>query len=135
MNYNQDYSVRVLTNQRGGSLLGNLVVLVVIFALGYIGYKVGTIYYSYFELHNQMSALITVADTLPDNKIRQRLAKQIEALNIPADIDELRLERRAQTMLISLPYSEILTVGFGDYEYELWTFDLLCQVDGPIPQG
>ena len=82
-----------------------------------------------------MGSLIRVADELKDSEIRKRIEEQLKSLKIPADISDVRIERRAQTMLLSLDYIEILTLGFGDYKFDVWRFNFLCEVEDVIPQG
>jgi hypothetical protein len=122
-------------NQRGASKTATLFLLAVIGLLVHVGFRLFPIYYSYFELHNQMGSLIRVADELKDSEIRRRIEEQLKSLKIPADITDVRIERRAQTMLLSLDYVEILTLGFGDYKFDVWKFNFLCKVEDVIPQG
>ena len=119
--------------QRGASKVATLFLLLVIATLAHVGYKLFPIYYSYFELHNQMGSLIAVADEYNDEEIRKRIAAQIKSLEIPAPIADVRIDRRAQTMLISLRYIEILTLGFEGFKFDVWTFKFVCEVEGVIP--
>jgi hypothetical protein len=121
--------------ERGASKTAIVFLLTVVGLLVHVGFKLFPIYYSYFELHNQMGSLIRVADELKDSEIRKRIEEQLKSLKIPADISDVRIERRAQTMLLSLDYIEILTLGFGDYKFDVWRFNFLCEVEDVIPQG
>lgn len=121
--------------QKGASKTAIVFLLAVIGLFVHVGFRLCPIYYSYFELHNQMSSLIRVADELKDSEIRRRIEEQLKSLKIPADISDVRIERRAQTMLLSLDYVEILTLGFGDYKFDVWKFNFLCKVEDVIPQG
>ncbi len=121
--------------QTGASKTAIFFLLTVVGLIVHVGFRLFPIYYSYFELHNQMGSLIRVADELKDSEIQKRIHEQLKSLKIPADIDDVRIDRRAQTMLLSLNYVEILTLGFGEYKYDVWRFNFLCEVEDVIPQG
>jgi hypothetical protein len=73
-----------------------------------------------------MSALIAVADHVPDREIKQRLDKHLSDLKIPSTIEQVYVERKGSTMTISLKYTEWLTLGYGEYQYDLWQFHFNC---------
>lgn len=80
-----------------------------------------------------MRAMIQVADQNTDEQIRKKLNAQLKALKIPAEMEDLKIQRGSRTMLIELSYTEWLEVPLGSTYYELWEFDFHARVEEDLP--
>lgn len=118
---------------RGASTLTWMIFALVLGAIVYLLSKILPIYYSYYELENQMRAMIRVADQNTDEQIRKMLGDQMKVLKIPAEIEDVKIQRGSRTMLIELSYTEWLEVPLGSTYYELWEFDFDLRVEDDLP--
>ena len=96
----------------------------------YTAYHVLPFYYYYYELVNQMEAVIQVASLETDQEIRRKLEYHIRRMELPVDPRELRIERRGNTMRISLRYSETFFVPWRGRDIEVYTFPFHAQAEG-----
>ncbi|MBX7145485.1 MAG: hypothetical protein K1X79_13630 [Oligoflexia bacterium] len=113
--------------------LGRLTLLVfgtIIAVVVYCGYCILPFYYCYFEITNQMEQVIKVASTYTDKEIREKLLYHIKKLELPVEPDDLRIERDAGTMRISLPYREIFYVTWKGKDYDIHTFEFHAYAEG-----
>lgn len=96
----------------------------------FCGYQILPFYYCYFEITNQMEQVIRVASTNTDKEIREKLLYHIKKLELPVEPDDLRIERDAGVMRISLPYREIFYVTWKGKDYDLHTFEFNAYAEG-----
>ena len=93
-------------SQRG---LGRLTLLV-FGAIGavvlFCAYQIIPFYYYYYELLNQMESVIRVAGVEDDKSIRTKLAYHLKKMQIPAEIDDLKISREGNLLRLSLKYQE-----------------------------
>jgi len=87
-------------------------------------------YYYYYELVNQMEAVIRVAGLENDRVIRDKLAYHIKKLEIPADIKDLKIAREGNRMKISLAYEEVFYIRYGGKDYDLHVFPFKAEAQG-----
>ena len=113
--------------------IGKITVLVfgtIASALIYSGYCIFPFYYYYLELQNHMEQVIGVASTDTDQEIRQKLLYQIKKMQIPANPEDLKIERGDRTMKISLPYDEVFYITWRGKDYDLYTFNFVAAAEG-----
>lgn len=111
---------RVRRPERGRGKLGTAVVSAVLIVVGFVGYNVVPFYYYYFELTNQLRALISTADRNNDAAIRARVMQIVRELEIPAVERDVQIDRRDGVITITLPYSEVIYFTFQGKEYDLY---------------
>lgn len=119
-----------LLAERGLSKLTILVFGTLFAAVLYTGYSVLPFYYCYYEIQNQMEQAIRVASTYTDAELRDKLVYHIKKLELPVNPEELRIEREAGFMKISLPYEEVFYVTWEGKEYDLHTFKFHAYAEG-----
>ena len=71
--------------ESGRGKVATVIVSALIVVVGFVGYNVVPFYYYYFELTNQLRALISTADRNNDAAIRARVMRIVRELEIPAD--------------------------------------------------
>lgn len=108
--------------QRGISKVTLLVFLAIGGVLSYCGYRIGLFYYCYFEMVNQMNAAIRVASTENDQEIRRKLAYHLMKLEIPAEVEDIKIEREDKLMRISLEYTEVFDISWGGKPHTIHVF-------------
>lgn len=120
-----------LTNEETG--LGKLTAIffggLVLITL-YIGYNVLPFFYYYFELKSQMESLIRVAPVYTNEQLREKLHYHMKQLKIPADINDVEIERAGNRIKMSLAYSETFYITYQDKDYDVMTFDFLAEEEG-----
>ena len=122
------------------SRLGWLILILFITAGVYVGNQVIPFYYYYHELEGLMRFQAKKAQALSDGEIRENLVRKIKKLELPVDdMDNLRIQRKARTMIIDLEYTEVLYVDvsflneFYDMPqggvYDIWVFNFNPHVE------
>lgn len=96
----------------------------------YSGYKILPFYYCYFEITNQFEQVIHVASEYSDKEIREKLWYHIKKLELPVEPDDLKIEREAGLMRISLPYEEVFYVTWQGKDYDLYKFQFHAYAQG-----
>lgn len=96
----------------------------------FCGYQIIPFYYYYYELLNQMDSVIRVAGVEDDKSVRNKLAYHIKKMQIPAEIDQLKIVRDGHRMKLSLKYEEVFYVTYRGKTYDLYVFPFLAQVEG-----
>ena len=56
----------------------------------------------------------------------------MKKMEMPAEIDDVRIERSGKTMRISLEYDEVFYVTWQGEEYDLHTFHFHAYAEGEI---
>lgn len=120
-------------SQKGASNLGILLSLLFTFAGIFVAYQVLPFYYSFYELQGLMESQAEKASEFKDGEIIRVLTRTIKKLNIPADPENIRINRLSGRVIIELNYSEILFVDFGGgYDYDLWEFEFNPKAEKPL---
>lgn len=99
-------------------------------AIVYSAYCIVPFFYSYFEMHNQMVAIIPKADVLKDTEIRKRLLGFIKELEIPADSKQLIIDRRDGKLRLRLRYEEVFWIPWIEREIDVYVFPFEIDVEG-----
>src|SRR6185312_1775597 len=128
---------RIVANpmRNGESGIGRLTAIVfgtLLAAVVYTAYCVLPFFYDYFELQNQMSALVAVSESMDDAHLRRRLGGVIKEFDIPADPKDIVIDRRDHWISFSLAYDEVFYISFGDKDYDLYTFHFVAEGEGPF---
>jgi hypothetical protein len=96
---------RRTSEPRGAGLLGCLVWLVLLAALGYAGWRFGVPYVEYLRFKEEMLGQAQAAHMNPDEEIRAYLGEQATRLGIPLKARDVRVVRRAGSITISAGWS------------------------------
>lgn len=119
-----------LATERAVGKLTLIIFGLIISAVVYAGYHILPFYYYFFELQSHMEQLIRVAAVDSDHEIRKKLLYQIRWMGIPADENQLKIDRRDNYMYISLPYQEVFYITWQGEDYDLYTFDFFAEAEG-----
>lgn len=113
----------------GISRLTILVFLPIVAALIYTANAVAPFYYNYFELQNQMHSLIRVAAVHTDAELLKKLETHIKWLEMPIAIEDVVIQRYANSMRMSVQYQETFWFTWQDTDYEIYTFNFDATVE------
>lgn len=120
-------------SQCGASNVGILLFILTILAGVFVGFQVMPFYYSYYELQGLMQSQADKGSEFKDEEIKRVLKRALKKLDIPAEIEELKINRFAGRIVIELNYSEVLFVDFGGgYDYDLWEFHFNPRGEAPL---
>lgn len=122
-----DQSIRA---EGGLSKITFAVFAIIIGAALYSGYHIGHFFYDYFEMKNHMATVIRVASQNTDEEIRAKLWYHMKKMDIPAEKEDLRIEREDRTMRISLEWEETFFVTWEDKDYDIHTFKFHAYEEG-----
>ncbi len=125
--------MRKIEPRRADGGAGKLTLLVfgVLIAAGtFVAYHVMPFYYYYFELEQQMQQLTRVANIYSDKELRDKLATHMKRMEIPASVDEVKIERTGDYVRIGLQYQEVFSVYWKGTTYDLYTFDFNAYAEG-----
>jgi hypothetical protein len=96
----------------------------------YVAYAVGPFFYYFYELENHFAACIRVASSYSDKELREKILYQLKWLDIPADAEDLKIERESGVMRISLPYEEVWIIEWQGREHEIYKFKFTAFAEG-----
>ena len=116
--------------QRGASKLTVLVFGTILLVVGYSLYNIVPFFYDYFEMSNQMSAIIAVAGELKDDVVRKRLGKHMSDLGLPALPADIKIDRRDHYMRLSLSYEEVFSIELRGKTYDIYKFPFTAEAEG-----
>jgi hypothetical protein len=120
-------------NQRGVTNIGYLLTILLILASIFAISQIGPFYYSYYELRGEMDAKAVMGKDLSDARITEGINQVVKKNNIPANIEDLKINRFEDKIIISLEYEEVFYVDFGSgYDFDLWVFKFNPKVERPI---
>jgi hypothetical protein len=105
----------VVRNRRGVGRTGCLVWLLVIAAVAYFAVEVGTVYFRYWRLLDEMKTQAQFAPSLTDETIRRRILTKIEELQLPAEARRglvIRRTVRPREIRIFTTYQETVELPF-----------------------
>lgn len=105
--------------QAGKSRVGCLLSLLVLILVVYSAVNVGTVYYRYWRLLDEMKTQARMAPGLEDDVIRRRILSQIEELDLPQEARQLRIRRTARPREIRIITSYPDTLVFPFYKYPI----------------
>lgn len=92
-------------------------------AVGYCAYNVVPYFYCYHEMQNQMDQMVRIASTVDDAEIRKRLWYHVKKCEIPAEPEDLHIERTTDGIKVWMSYQETFSIPWGDKEREIYKFD------------
>ena len=110
---------------RNSAGLGNFTLifaLLLVTAFSYTAYHVGSYYYYFYEIQNQISAAVRVAGTDNDSVLRRKLWYHIKKMDIPVIAEDLRIDRYSNTIKIWLPYTEVFSVPWKGKKHVIHKF-------------
>ncbi len=118
--------------EKGASTLTIAVFGVIVAAAVYSASKILPFFYYYYDLQNQMSSLIAVAQDNTDQQIRKKLLKYLNEAEIPFNERDLVIRRSEadNKMSIGLPYKEVFYITWGGKDYNVHTFEFYAHVEG-----
>lgn len=116
----------------GASKLTLLVFGSILAAVGYCAYNVVPFFYCYHEMQNQMDQMVRVASTVDDAEIRKRLWYHVKKCEIPAEPEDLHIERTVDGIKVWMPYQETFSITWGDKEREIYKFDFYPNAESVI---
>jgi hypothetical protein len=99
---------RFLDNRGAIGLRGIFWIVFLCLAL-YSGYKIGLPYFSYKMMYYEVRSEAENARLYNDEEIRNRILKKAEDWSVPLKSRDLRIDRRARFIDISLDYSVTIT--------------------------
>ncbi len=90
-------------------------------------------YSKYFEIRNQMYALIESANVYTDVELRDKLLYKIKQLKIPAGEDDIEILRDDDNKItIMLHYKETLRIKTKDKDVDFFTLSFSPKVQGSL---
>jgi hypothetical protein len=95
----------------------------------FCAYQILPFYYYYYELVNQMDSLARVADLENDKSIRTKLAYHMKKMQIPADIENVKIIREGNKIRLSLKYEEVFYITYRGKTYDLHVFPFHAQAE------
>lgn len=97
-------------DERGAIGLGGLLLLLVLAALAYSGYKFLPPLVGNFQLNNdvQQEARMAVYNADTDDEIRAKLLSEAQALNLPVTGDDIVIQREGPDVLIGVQYDVVV---------------------------
>lgn len=103
------------------SRLGCLLVLLVVATAAYYGVGIGSVYFDYWMLQEEMRSQARLAPSIDDMTIRRRILRRVEDLNLPEGARKLTIRRtaRPREIQISTTYHEVLELPFFAYTISL----------------
>jgi hypothetical protein len=115
------------SSRRGGSTFGCVVSLALFIAAVYYGLHIGQIYLHYYELLDAMKFQASLAQTVPDPTIQQRLTATADSLL--GQTPRFTIDRRSvrNRILIRTEYTERVDLPFFKH-----TFVLRPRAEGPL---
>jgi hypothetical protein len=96
----------------------------------YCSYYILPFYYYFYEMQNQMEQVIKIASTDTDEEIHKKLATFMKRIEIPAEPEDIRIERDGHNMKIALDYEEIFDVEFDGKVYYTRRFPFHARAEG-----
>ena len=94
--------------RRGASSLGCLVTLLVVVAVGYFSFKIGEVYWRFYDYQDTMVQQARFAEHFTNVQIKKRLVAKADSLGLPADASEVSVERTGRHISIGVDYVELV---------------------------
>ncbi len=103
----------MVTARAGKGGLGCLLSMVLIGAIGYFGFNIGTKYWAYYQFEDRMKQEARFAAHRSDVTIARRLSEYADSLKLPEAAQKVHVRRRQRTIEIWAEYYQILELpGF-----------------------
>ena len=80
-------------NEAGKGKLGCLIVVILLVGIVYVGKSVGTVYWRYYQMQDEVKSQATFAPGLTDKVILERLVAQADTLGLPLGADSWYIKR------------------------------------------
>lgn len=122
--------IRTAGSQSGVGKITLFVFGTILAVLVYCGYRILPFYYCYFEITNQFEQVIRVAGEYNDKEIREKLWYHIKKLELPVEPDDLKIQREAGVMKISMKYQEVFYITWDGKDYDIHKFDFQAYAEG-----
>lgn len=116
-------------DRRGKSRLGCIVTLLLI-ALGlYYGIPIGSVYFRYWRLNQEIKTQARLAPSIDNATIMRRIRRKVEELGLPDEAKEISIRRtlRPREIVIKTSYEETIELPFFNY-----TLALTPEVKSPL---
>ncbi len=104
-----------LDDERGATRAGCLFLVLILVAVVYFGNPIGSMYYRYYRMENEMRTQARFAPSIDDGAIRRRLLQTMEDLGLPLEArGRLRISRtsRPREIVISTSWEETIVLPF-----------------------
>ncbi len=106
---------------RGTSRVGCLLFVLLVAVVGYYGVGIGSVYFGYWRLREEMRSQARLAPSIDNGAIHRRLIRAIEELNLPTEARKVTIKRtaRPREIHISTTYHVVLELPFFTYVVRL----------------
>lgn len=108
----------------GAVSFGCLLFLLIMIGLGYVGLKVGAVYWKYFEAREKIRETVTWAatgDPKPEEEIIKRVITKAREVELELSVDDIRVQKRANTLTVIVNWVE-------EVEFPYYTLPLRMNV-------
>jgi hypothetical protein len=110
----------LLGNRRGASALGCLFFLVILGALGYVGFKVGTVYWDYFEARHKIREALNWAvagQPKSDGEIAQKVIAFVRQTGLELKPKDIKIIHSGEELTVTASWKR--EVEFPGYTLPL----------------
>lgn len=80
-------------HEAGKGKLGCLIVVILLVGIVYVGKSVGTVYWRYYQMQDEVKSQATFAPGLTDKVILERLVAQADTLGLSLGVDSWYIKR------------------------------------------
>ena len=98
----------MVKRRAGKGALGCLLTLVIVGAIGYFAWSVGSTYWAYYQFQDRMKQEARFAMHRSDALIQRRLRDFADSLGLPEGAQQVNVRRRQRTIQIWAEYYQIL---------------------------
>ncbi|HEY4715493.1 MAG TPA: hypothetical protein VII00_00100 [bacterium] len=99
----------------GNARVKNLILLSVVLAAGYFGFKFVPHYIDYYRVRNMFAAEANTGRNMPVEYIKGNVLRKVKELNLPVPEENVVVEMEDKTVRIYANYSVIVGFLFGYY--------------------
>ena len=90
--------------RRGATTFGCLLTALLLVSAVYFGFKVGDVYWEYYQYKDTMRQHTRFAETLTDRQIYDRIVAKADSLGLPEEAKEVSVERVGRHISVSADY-------------------------------
>lgn len=119
-------------SERGLGAVGALLLLAIVGAIVFVGYKALPFFYCEQEIVGMMESQAQKATIFSDVEMQRNIMQRVKELEIPADADDLHINRFNGKIIIEMKYQEVLYIEIGKKTYDLYIFDFHPRVERPL---
>ena len=107
------------SGERGEGRLGFFVSVVAVACLGFVGFKVIPVRIQAYQFRDTLreEARFASVNRQTDGEIKERIMEEAQALNIPLEADNLKIERSRKEVVISAHYIQPIDLKLTTYTY------------------